>query len=278
MEQLFDLLIFFGTPFGLGVIGAAAAAIILFWDWRLAVAGLFVAQLGVSTVSVRVEQVPAQWAGVMTIVTGLACLILALSAQQARTPPSARQAGTWILRALALVLVYVAWRALSNEVRIPELVPEVTSLFVWLAICALVMLGLSDNPLFTAVALLLWCVPVQAVVGVLLGAPTIIALIGILELGLALACSYLVLAEQLPVVERPPVLTDITFPEHFPTYAPPGESPQARESLRETALGWWRGLTGGPAQRPGRRPSTVHPARPMPEQSQGSALLVRKQQ
>jgi hypothetical protein len=277
MEQLFDLLTFFGTPFGLGVIAAAAAAIILFWDWRLALAGLFVVQLGVATVAVRVEQAPAQWAGVMTIVTGLACLILALSARQARMPPSARQSGTWILRALALVLIYVAWRALSNEVQIPELVPAITSLFVWLVICALVMLGLSDNPLFSAVALLLWCIPVQAVVGVLLGAPMLIALIGILELVLALACSYLALAEQLPVAERQPVLTDITFPDHLPTYAP-GESPPTRESLRETALGWWRGLTGGPAQRPARRPSTPQPARPVTEQSQGSAMLVRKQQ
>jgi hypothetical protein len=288
MDRLFDLLTFFSTSFGLAVTGATAAALILFWDWRLALAGLVVVQIGVATVTVQVEHMPAEWAAIMTAVTCLACLILALSAQQAGTSPSLRQAGTWLLRALALALVYLAWRALGRGVRLPELVPQVTALFVWLGICVLMILGMSNDPLFTAVGLLLWCIPVQAVVAVLLGVPALIALIGILELVVALACSYLVLAEQLPAVEQQPVLTDITFPDRLPGALPSPATPRpdddgaggdavrrpAHDGLRDGALGWWRGLWGRPHSRRPARP--VRPARPAPEQPQGRAILARK--
>jgi hypothetical protein len=76
----------------------------------------------------------------------------------------------------------------------------------------LILMGLSDDPLFTGVAMLLWCVPAQAVVWVLLGIPALIALIGIAELAVALACSYLVLSAQQPAENKQAVLTDIAFP------------------------------------------------------------------
>ncbi|HXF63467.1 MAG TPA: hypothetical protein VNK95_17695 [Caldilineaceae bacterium] len=280
MDGFFDLLTFFSTPFGLTATGLAAAAIILFWEWRLALVGLGVVQVGVATVIVQVEQAPAEWAGVMTAVTGLACLILMLSASQAPAAPSMRQAGTWQLRALALVLVYLGWRAFGHDIRIPGLVSQVTSLFVWLSICVVVILGLSENPLFTAVALLLWCVPVQAVVAVMLGIPALIALIGIVELVVALACSYLVLAEQLPATERQPVLTDIAFPDQLPAYGArpqrPIEPPSPGWGLREGALGWWRRAWG--AARPVLQFRSPYPPRPAPDQPQGRAVLARKRQ
>lgn len=271
MSGLVGILTFFSTGFGLMVVGAIAAAIILFWEWRLALAGLFVVQVGVATVAVQVEQIPGEWAGVMTAVTALTCLILALSAQQVPRPVSLRQSGTFLLRAMVLVVVFLGWQALRDSIRIPELVPQVTALFVWLGLCVLVMLALSDNPLFYAVALLLWCVPVQAVVGVLLGIPALIALIGMLELAIALACSYLVLAEQLPVAEAPPILTDIVFPD--PTARDtPVSAPSAPELewLGGLARGWWRGLhRHAPAFR---RPGSVRT-----DPAQGRAMPARKQ-
>jgi hypothetical protein len=78
---------------------------------------------------------------------------------------------------------------------------------------------MGNSPFFTAVALLLWCIPVQSVAATVVAIPSLIAVIGILELLVALACSYLILTEEHPVTARSPVLTDITFPaegESFP--------------------------------------------------------------
>ncbi len=271
MSGLPDLLTFFSTNIGLIVMGAVAGAIILLWEWRSALAGLFIIQVGVGAVAVQVEKIPAEWAGVMTAVTALACMILALSANQARRPPSLYQSGSMLLRALVLILIFVVWQTLHDSMRIPEIVPQVTSLFVWLALCVLVMLGLSDNPLFYGVALLLWCIPVQAVVGVLLGIPALIALIGMIELVIALACSYLVLVDQLPVTNQQPILTDITFPEHtLRQPLPVSEPPSVGDGLGRLARGWWRGLRR-------RTPSFRHPGSMRAEQPQGGAVPVRKQ-
>jgi hypothetical protein len=271
MGGLLNFLTFFSTSFGLMVVGMVAAAMILFWEWRLALAGLFVVQVGVATVAVQVEKVPAEWAGVMTAVTALTCLILALSAQQVPKPVSLRQSGSFLLRAMVLVLIFLAWRAMSGSIRIPELVPQITALFVWLGLCVLVMLALSDNPLFYAVALLLWCVPAQAVAGVLLGIPALIALIGMIELVIALACSYLVLTDQLPVVEQRPVLTDITFPDLIQPEAPVLVPPSAdMDWLNDLARGWWGRLRrGAPVFR---RPGSMRP-----DQTRGRAIPARKQ-
>lgn len=269
MSGLLSILTFFSTGFGLMVVGAIAAAMILFWEWRLALAGLFVVQVGVATVAVQVEQIPGEWAGVMTAVTALTCLILALSAHQVPQPVSLRQSGTFLLRATVLVVIFLGWQALRDGIRIPELAPQVTALFVWLGLCVLVMLALSDNPLFYAVALLLWCVPVQAVVGVLLGIPALIALIGMLELAIALACSYLVLAEQLPVAEAPPILTDIAFPDPVRDVPAPAPSAPELEWLGGLARGWWRRLhRHAPVFR---RPGSVRP-----DPAQGRAMPARK--
>lgn len=266
-----NLLTFFSTSFGLIVVGAVAASVILFWRWRMALVGLFIVQVGVATVVVQVEKVPAEWAGVMTAVTALACLILALSAQQARSTPSLHQSGTFLMRAMVLVLAFLVWQSVRDSVRIPEFVSQITALFVWLGLCVLVMLGLSDNPLFYAVALLLWVIPVQAVVGVLLGVPALIALIGMLGLVIALACSYLILAEQLPVAEQRQVLTDITFPEYTTRPAPPPSVPlPGQTDWGESARAWWRGLRRRtPAFR---RPGSVRTDAPA-----GGAVSARKQ-
>jgi hypothetical protein len=93
--------------------------------------------------------------------------------------------------------------------------PELADLFVWLALCMLVMLGLSDNPLFATIALLMWLMPVQVITAIIVESPSLVALIGMLSLLLALAGSYLILVEQVSAEESAPVVTDIAFPEEL---------------------------------------------------------------
>jgi hypothetical protein len=85
-------------------------------------------------------------------------------------------------------------------------------MLAWLALTAALFLALGENPLYVGVGLLLWCVVVQAVVGPLLGIPSLAAIIGIVELLLALACSYLVLVDEAPATRAPQVITDVAFP------------------------------------------------------------------
>jgi hypothetical protein len=106
---------------------------------------------------------------------------------------------------------------------------------------------------------------------VLLGIPALIALIGMLELVIALACSYLVLVEQLPVTEAPPILTDIAFPDLTAREAPAPVAPTPNlDWLGDRARGWWRRLRhDAPVFR---RPGSMRP-----DHAQGRAIPARKQ-
>jgi hypothetical protein len=79
----------------------------------------------------------------------------------------------------------------------------------------LVVLGLSDNPLFSTVALLMWLIPVQVITAIIVNSPALVALIGMLSLLLSLAGSYLILVEQVSAEESAPVVTDISFPSEL---------------------------------------------------------------
>jgi len=215
MDSIFALLSFFGGTLGPIFIGAATALMIVFWDWRVALLGLFCVQVGVASAAVAVGQLPPEWGGVMVVVMGLASLILALSAQRMTRTTTLYQAGTWQLRGLVLVLIYVAWELADVTIPLPVVAPQLVDLFVWLTLCVLIILGLSDNPLFATVALLLWLIPIQVIAAVIVTTPALVALIGMLTLLLALAGSYLVLVEQVSIEQSRAVVTDITFPSEL---------------------------------------------------------------
>lgn len=236
MDNIFGLLNFFGGTTGFVLITAMTALIIVLWEWRLALLGLFGVQVGVAAAAVSVGQLPSEWAGVMVLVTGLACLILALSAQQMTRTTTLYQAGTWQLRGLLLVLLYVAWSLADLVVPVPEVAPQLVDLFIWLTLCMLMILGLSDNPLFASVALLIWLIPVQVITVVIVNSPALVALIGMLSLLLALAGSYLILVEQVSAEQSAPVVTDISFPSDLRVPAAP--LPTLQELDEEGLIAW----------------------------------------
>lgn len=212
MNSFFTAIDFFTTVPGILLIGAVAAGMILLWDWRASLGGLFLIQLGVADIAVVLQQVDVQWATAQTLIMLLCCVILGISASQTAGESSWHQAGSLLLRFLVLVLLYVCWRLFEFNITLPLIRPDVTVLFVWLGICALVTLSLNDNAFFTGTALLLWCIPAQVVTAVLLPIPSLIVMLGVLQLLLALGCSYLMLVERYGHVEEPVVATDITFP------------------------------------------------------------------
>lgn len=215
MEQLFAGLDFFATETGVLIIMAVIGLMILTWDWRVALAGLVVVQTGVAAIGVARTGLPAQWAGIQVAVMAIAAAMLAISAVQTPTSRSLRQAGNWPLRLLAVVLIYLAWRTIDVTIPVPGIAPDMAGLFTWLGLAMLLMLGLSDNPLFSVVALLFWFIPAQVAVAGIVPHPGVFALIGGLELLVTLTASYLTLVDRLPATARRPVLTDIVFPDQF---------------------------------------------------------------
>ncbi len=213
MEQLFATLNFLATGTGLLITAASAALIILIWDWRAALVSLFLVQLGTVTLGVQRYGLDAQWAVLELIVMLLMLTMLAMSVVQLEKPRSLHQAGNWVVRFLALILIILAWRVIEVNIPVPIFGPSAVSLFGWLALCALLILGLGDNPFFSTIGLLLWLITAQTMLAVLIPSSDLFALIGGVEILVTLACSYLILFDRVPGSDRRVVMTDIVFPE-----------------------------------------------------------------
>ena len=219
MTSLFSSFNFFASGTGIILTCAVAAAMILLWDWRASLIGLIVVQFGAAAVALQTGQIEAQLMIVQVCIIALCTLILAISIAQAPRSPTISQSGNWIMRLLMLILVYTALRLFDFNFSLPfpnaieaSDALRMTVFFIWISICALLTLGLSNSPLFTGVALLLWCVPAHVFATLLLPESGVSVLIGIVELLIALGCSYLILTESLSIKQRPIVSTDITFP------------------------------------------------------------------
>jgi len=224
---LFTQLDFFGSGLGILLIGATALLTILLWEWRITLVAITVIQVGLAILVSKVHGLALQWASVQLLVTALGVLMLLLSAQQVRPALGQQRPGSWPVRLSAAVLLVISWQFLDVDFTLPLVAPQIAQLFLWLALCGLVLFGLSDTPFFTGVALLLWFMPIQAFIEILLPEYRLFVLIGMLELLVLLACSYLMLAQRLPVRPSRPRMPDNMGQEGssaLPRLAPPPTS------------------------------------------------------
>lgn len=213
MDWLFDFFSFFATGGGILTTMVIIAIAILAWDWRVMLPALFVVQLSVATLVQQVYGVPTAWATAHVSTMLIACLMLAISMLQVPFSRSLRQAGNWFLRLVAIGAVFVCWRLVDVTVSLPQFPSNQVAYFTFLAVSAFIILSLSDSPVFTIAGLLLWTIMVQIVIEVLLPYPTVIALIGAVQLLLALTGSYLILADRIPQRYAQRVMTDVAFPD-----------------------------------------------------------------
>lgn len=211
MDFLFGATLW-STTTALWGIAALALILVILWDWRLFLPGLALIQYAVGQVLIHRYGVPNQWLAVYFWVMVLAGVILALSPIQWLRQPQPDRSGNVVFRGLVLALLGVVVYTLQPEVPLPMLDAATARLFLWLVACAIFSLALTDSALFTGIGLLFWLIPLQSLMAVSLPLPSLIALIGILDVLIALVCSYLMMAESEVVVEaqRPP--TDVTFP------------------------------------------------------------------
>ena len=262
----------FASGLGILLIGAIALLMILLWDWRLILPGVLVVQAGVMVLTTHVYQLPTEWGTVQVLVTALTAAMLALSAYQVMPVLQLQRPGSWLIRLCAVILLAVSWQFVNFALPIPLLTPQITQLFLWLTLCAFVLLGLSDSPLHTGVAMLFWFIPVQAFLQVLLPELRLFVPIGMAEIFVGLTCSYLLLAQRTPAPQRIPVVTDVSFPSEA-TLRPALPGPRWSPTLPVEQRSRRSPLTGRPVLPPAlpdngtveRRPASATSDRPRPE-------------
>ena len=199
------------------LLGLAAALPLVLWDWRVALPGLLLVQLGIGGITGSVYGLPPPWPAVHFGVLLLASLILMLSILQTssvRVDHSGEFSSVlfrFLIMGLAALLV---WKA-GGSIALPLLSDATKALFLWLAVLAILTLGLTETALFGGIALHLWLIPVQAFLSVLFPLPALIIPMGILQLLVALAVSYLLLSEDeaLSSALAPATDSDFSLPE-----------------------------------------------------------------
>ncbi len=208
---------FWTSPVTLFALGGLAAIIILAWDWRVSLPALLLIQVGLDQLMiVRYGMAPA-WALIHIFVLGLSGVILGLSMLQIETSGGAPHLTNWFFRAVLLSLLGIGLAFLDVQVRLPMLEESASLLVIWLLLCGVLILALTDRPLHATFGLLLWFIPVQSVAPVILPLPPLVAVLGSAQLLVVLACSYLVVAEDSVRAAQVQPITEVVFPVEEPS-------------------------------------------------------------
>lgn len=192
-----------GTPvllaITLGVIVVVAVR-----DWRLVLVALMAVYTGLALLTAGL--LPPQWALLRVVVGGLAAVMWYLSAQQAgwggRFLPFQHSQGvqarplssTTLFRALIALSLAALILALRPRLPLPVLPADVRFVVIWLGAFGLLGLALGDEALQTGVSLLLWLAATQLMLAALQQDAWLIWLLSSVELLLALATGYLMIA------------------------------------------------------------------------------------
>ncbi len=149
---------------------------------------------------------PGQWALLRVVVGGLAAVIWYLSAQQAgwggRFLPFQHSLGvqarplssTTLFRTLVALFLGALLLVLRPRLPLPVLPDDVRYVIIWLGAFGLLGLALGDEALQVGVALLLWLAAAQLMLAALQDEAWLIWLLSSVELLLALATGYLMVA------------------------------------------------------------------------------------
>lgn len=192
-----------GTPLLL-VVTLAAMMTVAARDWRLVLSAFMVVYLGLALLTAGL--LPPEWALLRVIVGGLAAVIWYLSAQRAgwggRFLPFSSSGGvqarplasTTLFRVLTALTLAALILALRSRVPLPALPGDVRLVVIWLAAFGLLGLALGDEALQTGVSLLLWLGATQLLLAALQQDAWLIWLLSTVELLLALATGYLMVA------------------------------------------------------------------------------------
>jgi hypothetical protein len=185
-------------------ISLAVIIVVAARDWRLVLAALLIVYIGLAIVTASL--LPGQWALLRVVVGGLAAVIWYLSAQQAgwggRFLPFQHSLGvqarplssTTLFRTLVALFLGALLLVLRPRLPLPVLPDDVRYVIIWLGAFGLLGLALGDEALQVGVALLLWLAAAQLMLAALQDEAWLIWLLSSVELLLALATGYLMVA------------------------------------------------------------------------------------
>jgi hypothetical protein len=211
----------FASGAGVLLLAVVAGAIVILFNWRLALAGAVFIHLGSASVLVHIHNVPGVVAGGQVAAVFLCAAMLGLAGWLQPPAVSLRQAGNWPLRSLALLFIVGAWWFLDPGYTLPFFSLPETELLIWTALCALALWSFSASPLLGGAAVLLWSTPLYALAAVLLPGSGLAAVVGLADLLIVLACSYLVLLEPVAQGAVPGAATRF-LPRVLPRLRPTG--------------------------------------------------------
>lgn len=248
---------------GLGILflAALAGSIVLIWDWRWAVVSSTLLLLGVSSIAVRVHGAPTLIAAVQWLAIVVATLLLGLAAHFHPRAVATLPNANWLLRTLALGFLLGAWWMLDSGFNLPLFSRVETDLLIWVALCGVLLLGLSASPFYTGIGLLLVLAPLQSIASVLMPGAGLSIFVGIGQILAALACAYLTLAQPSPVIEQRKIIAPLAryTPMSTPAMSAPVAPPLATQSVPKRLV-WRRALFAAKD-----RPVSVAPPVPQSE-------------
>ena len=237
MSGIFSLFSFFATGYGVLFTMALVLALLVAWEWRVMLVIVVILQLAVGTLMVRFHSANPNWMLVQLIAMLISCASLSISVLQMRSTTLVRRRTNLELHLLFAPLLVAGWWLLQVDLPLPELNPALRQLFLWLAVVALVELSIGNDPMSIGVGLLIWCIPLHALAVLFTPIPTLLALIGLLELLLGLACAYLIIADRNPALSPPKQALMLLrnrnaqpSPNQQPIPVPKGRSSQALNS------------------------------------------------
>ncbi len=187
---------------GLGVL--LVIAVLLFSDWRLTIAA-FALLKGVSGILLT-RLLPPEWALLQWITGGLMGLMWFLAARRVDTvrrrqlhipwwrPVWRLEMATLMRLALLLLLLVLAF-TVRPMAPFPRLPADLARLSTFMALAALLALGLDERPLRWGIGLGLWLVAGQFVIHALQVDADTVGLLASLDILLGFAISYLMIVD-----------------------------------------------------------------------------------
>lgn len=203
MSSFFSLFTFFSTGYGVLLTMILTLSLLVIWDWRLMLGMIVVVQLAVSTLMIQFHQIDPTWMALQLLIQIFCALMLAISIIQMSTTSSLRRRNNLVMHLLLALLLVVTWWLLQIDLPLPMLNAAIRHLFLWLAVVALILLSIGNDPISLGSGLLIWCIPLHGLAVLFVPIPSLLALVGLMTLLIGLACSYLVLTDRNPALSPP---------------------------------------------------------------------------
>lgn len=185
-----------------------SALMLIVADWRLYLFLLELLYVALTLISMRL--LPPEWALLNLVIGGLIGIMWYLSARRVNwgqpwpgSPgPPTRTSARWPaltttlpFRVVVVVLVALVFLLGNAYVPLPDLLPQVAFLCLWLTVMGVLMLALEGEQLKAGAGLLLWLSTVQLFYSNLARDARMLGMLGALQLMVGLACAYLAIVQ-----------------------------------------------------------------------------------